>query len=430
VQTKDALKDEKEELADAEKFSGNLKEQCATKQQEWDERVKLRNSEIEAVGEAIGILNDDDALDTFKKTLPSGASLLQGSAFLQKRRGNASMVQKAQALLAQMANKHSNPQYGLMLFALNSKIKLQQRGRTENFGDVVKMVEDMVTLLGKQQVEDDTQKDWCIKEFNTAHDEEKAAKENIADLTATVDEMTDSVAQLVEQIASLTTANAALDRDVAEATEQRKEEHAEYLENVQMNDVAKQLVEKAKNRMQKFYNPSLHKAAPAEPAMLQTEEAILTRGTTFLQVAPPEAPDTFSGSVKPNKGSTGVLAMMDEIVNDLDKTMLEARMDENSSQKGYGKLMGDSQQTRAENTKSITNKQAGKAELNVKLETTKQSHRDAKEDLSIVQSYIDDLHGKCDFLLENYDMRKEARAAEVESLNNAKSTLQGANFGF
>jgi len=70
VQTRDALEDEQDELADAEKFSANLKTQCASKQQEWDGRVKARNDEIAAVSEAIKILNDDDALDTFKKSDP------------------------------------------------------------------------------------------------------------------------------------------------------------------------------------------------------------------------------------------------------------------------------------------------------------------------------------------------------------------------
>ena len=55
---------------------------------------------------------------------------------------------------------------------------------------------------------------------------------------------------------------AALDKEVADATEQRKEEHAAYVEGMQMNEVAKGLVEKAKNRMQKFYNPTLYKAPP------------------------------------------------------------------------------------------------------------------------------------------------------------------------
>ena len=42
--------------------------------------------------------------------------------------------------------------------------------------------------------------------------------------------------------------------------------------------------------------------------------------------------------------------------------------------------------------------------------------------------YIHGLHSECDWLVENYDNRKTARAGEVDSLNNAKAVLAGADF--
>merc|ERR1719158_2199547 len=62
VQTKDALEDTEDELADVEKFIVQLEKECATKEKEWATRSKLRAEEISAISEAIGILNDDDAL--------------------------------------------------------------------------------------------------------------------------------------------------------------------------------------------------------------------------------------------------------------------------------------------------------------------------------------------------------------------------------
>merc|ERR1719171_1811337 len=66
VQAKDGLEDAQQELADNEKFGAQLEEQCASKQKEWAQRQKDRAAEIQAVSEAINILNNDDALDTFK----------------------------------------------------------------------------------------------------------------------------------------------------------------------------------------------------------------------------------------------------------------------------------------------------------------------------------------------------------------------------
>merc|ERR1719217_2046864 len=68
VQGKADLEDTTAELGDAEKYAANLAVECDAKKKEWAERVKTRNEEIMAIGEAIKILNDDDALDTLKKT--------------------------------------------------------------------------------------------------------------------------------------------------------------------------------------------------------------------------------------------------------------------------------------------------------------------------------------------------------------------------
>merc|ERR1740138_6135 len=69
------LKAAKMEEANAEKFKANMKEQCATVEKDRDMRAKMRAEEIKAVSEAVNILNDDDALETFSKA--KSAALVQ-----------------------------------------------------------------------------------------------------------------------------------------------------------------------------------------------------------------------------------------------------------------------------------------------------------------------------------------------------------------
>merc|ERR1719161_3015718 len=145
---------------------------------------------------------------------------------------------------------------------MNSKLKLQSKGKGKGgMEEVVKMIDDMVVLLGKQQDEDDKQKEYCEAEFDKAEDEEKAAKTKLEKVTAAVAEQQDTITSLMEEISVLKKKITDLDFAVAEATEQRKEEHTDYIEMVQMNEAAIGLVNKAKNRLQKFYNPSMAKAA-------------------------------------------------------------------------------------------------------------------------------------------------------------------------
>merc|ERR1719207_450409 len=123
VQTKDALEDTQVELANTQKFIAQLESECATKENEWAVRQKLRAEEISAISEAIGILNDDDALDVFKKAVPS-ALVQESVGFLQKSGSTATSLRKAQAILASLAHKADSQQLRLLQFTMDSHLKM------------------------------------------------------------------------------------------------------------------------------------------------------------------------------------------------------------------------------------------------------------------------------------------------------------------
>merc|ERR1719364_349560 len=270
------------------------------------------------------------------------------------------------------------------------------------------------------------------REMEKAADEESATKTKLGQVDATLAELTDKIGTLMEEISELTSGIAALDKSVADATEMRKEEHADYIEFINMNSVAVGLVSKAKNRLQKFYNPTLYKAPPKVEKTM--EEKIMEAGT-FVQlrrsdVAPPPAPEMPSGAVKKNEKSAGVIGMMDTIINDLGSDMKDMEYEEKTAQKDYAELMADSQVTRAADSKALTGKTTTKAETEATLMTTKEIRSATATDLKQIGTVIADLHAACDFIMQNFDLRKEARTNEIEGLKNAKAVLSGASFSF
>merc|ERR1712228_674672 len=74
-------------LVEDQEFLKNLSGDCDSKKAEYDERLKTRAEELVAIRETINILSDDDALELFKKPLPSpSASLLQVQAGAAQRK--------------------------------------------------------------------------------------------------------------------------------------------------------------------------------------------------------------------------------------------------------------------------------------------------------------------------------------------------------
>merc|ERR1719335_1005717 len=282
-------------------------------------------------------------------------------------------------MLSHVASKYQSTPVRLMLYTLNSKLRLQSKG---GMGEVIKMIDDMVVLLGKQQTEDDNAKDMCEKDFDIADDEEKAAKTKLSQLDATLQEQMDAISGLMQEIADLKKGIEELDYSVAESTEQRKEKHAEYIEAVQMNEAAIGLVGKAKNKLQQFYNPSLAKKAAASasasfiqaPSFVQVKAHSDEMSLFGADVAPPPPPpETFSGGVKKNEKSAGVMGMMDAMVRDIENEVKDAEYDEKTAAKEYAELMADS--------KAIVDKTAAKAEHEVKLTETKEARAAATEDV-------------------------------------------------
>merc|ERR1719491_1716008 len=97
----------------------------------------------------------------------------------------------------------------------------------------------------------------------------------------------ESIATMASEIKALEESIVSLDKSVAEATEQRKEENAEYTELMASDAAAKELLAFAKNRLNKFYNPTVYKPPPS--TTLTMEEKLYLEGGGITTTTQPGA---------------------------------------------------------------------------------------------------------------------------------------------
>merc|ERR1719456_1631085 len=119
---------------------------------------------------------------------------------------------------------------------------------------------------------------------------------------------------------------------------------------------------------------------------------------------------------------------MDMLVADLDKEMTEGETEEKDAQADYEAMMKDSAAKRAADSKSLTEKESTKAELEESLEAHGEAKVDFEKELAATMEFIHNLHLECDWLLKYFSVRKEARASEVDALGKAKAVLSGADY--
>merc|ERR1719387_79104 len=144
--------------------------------------------------------------------------------------------------------------------------------------------------------------------------------------------------------------------------------------------------------------------------------------------APPPPPETFGAYSKKSDESGGVIKMMDMMMADMDKEMLEAEAGEKDAQKEYEQMMKDSADKRAQDSKTMTDKESALAQTEGALQQHKSDKMSTGKELSETMKYIAGLHGECDWLLHNFETRKEARSGEVESLKEGMDVLNGAEY--
>jgi len=433
VQMKNDLGDTEEALIEDKAFLKDLEKNCDIKKSEWETIVKTRNEELLALADTIKVLNDDDALELFKKTLPGSSA-----SFVQMQENSQSTRMRALAMIRQV---HS-PQLDFIALAI--------QGKKIGFEKVIKMIDEMVATLKTEQEDDDHKKEYCAKQFDLSDDKKKALERSKSDVETAIEDTKEGISTTESEIEALKDTIKALDKSVAEATEQRKEENEDFTELMASDSAAKEILGFAKNRLNKFYNPKLYKAPPKRE-LSDEDRATLAAGGTLAPTAapggiagtgvtvlaavsehgvakpppPPEAPGAYK---KKSGESGGVIAMIDLLVKDLDKEMTVAKTEEKDSQADYEALMKDSAAKRADDSKSLADKEGALADMQASLQSSQDEHGSTSKELMATVQYIQSLHNECDWLLQYFDVRKEARTSEIDALGKAKAVLSGADF--
>jgi len=405
----------------------DLKKGCADKTAEYDTATKGRQLELEAIGQAIKILNDDDALDLFKKTLPS-----------------PSLVQK---------DKSGEDDPAAQVWAQLDAPSFVELSAKPALAPVVKLVADMHTQLGAAQEDDDKQRDFC-KDSIAQNEKTKAEKVGQVNLVVQfIKELTNEQSAIAEQIATLKSEIEKIEAAVKEATEQRESEKEIFTKTTAEQNAAIAIIEKAKEVLGKAFGPkSLVQMNTPKPTSDSDMENML--GLSFLQTKAPAKEsaqdaeldnlllqvgedaglvDNFGMKQQPaerGKAGAGIMAIMDEMKHDIELELADLKHNEDESQADFDKLSTESGKAVKNKKKEITGRSEAKAAVDEKISIQTGVKKGYDDEVTSLNEKLAALHEQCDFLLDNYEERKKARAQEMEGLSKSKAVLQGAKLGF
>jgi hypothetical protein len=371
------------------KFLREVKVRCKMTDKEWEERQKIRQSELTAVAKAIEILSSDEAREQFSKTF-NPTSLLQVRKEKDSRRAQAS------AVISKVAR--SNPK----LVALSVAVRL------DPFPKVKKAIDDMVAQLLKEKDEEIKEKKFCTDELhkNTKADAEKShvkkrLDNKIAALQQALKEQQDAIDTLNAEMADL-------NADRKKASEDRVAEKAEFENTVAEHKKTTGLLTDALKVLKEVYSK-------------------VAAGASLLQQAPPlggPPPKDFDAYEK-SRASAGILAMIEQIITDANLMIKEAQHNEQNAIDSFTTFVQTTNEALAAKDDAKTDLVAQKAQSEKDLTAAKTEHKGTLGELEALANEAGDLHKQCDFLMANFEVTQKARDDEVEALRGAKAFISG-----
>jgi len=404
------LADAREELtATREAFSSDktflsdLKLQCSSIDYDFAQRTKTRSEEIAAVGEALKILTEDDNRDSFQKT-----------TFIQMSMHNASLRQRVIQKLKSAdvgddlehiwKGRNDSPKTQLSTLAIKASL--------DSFEKVKAAMDQMIAELKSQQEQENKQKDFCNEEFQDNTTQKRVATHAKEDLDLTIGNLNNEIEDAKASILKAKDEIARVQVEIKRAGEDREAANKQFQAEINEQRATQQILHRVLTRLNEVYNKK--KVETQEPAFMFVDDT-----------AKPQPPKSF-GAYKTNSGANPVLSLIEKIIADSKATEEEATSDEKSSQKDYETFVSDANQNVASLQRQVVSKTdtIGSAE-----EDKAQAQADYEFTLNEIEklaNYRADLHGSCDFLLKNFDIRQEAREQEREAIQQAKAILSGA----
>jgi hypothetical protein len=377
-------------------FLAKLKVQCALFDKEYSARTATRQEEISAVSKALTLLSGDEAQDLVSKTL----------SFVQKSSASKASINRRNKVvesLNRVATQFKDPRISSLAIS----------ARLDAFTKVKASINDMVAALAKEQEEEVQHKDFCIEEIN-ANEKETQSKEqkkstllaNTADLTATIGKLAKLIEELKAKIADL-------QLQLKRAGEDREKENTIFQTTVADQRATQKLLIGALNVLKGFYDKA---------ALVQK-----TGGKKQAQPAGPPPPPGFK-AYKNQAASGGVLAMIEQIVEDAKSMEKDALKGEETAQVAYETFVTETNAAITAATKEQTTTEENKAKAEEEKAETGERTDTTMAEIEALYSENADLHKSCDYTLKNFDLRQAARESEMESLKQAMSILSGAAF--
>jgi len=404
-------------------FFDATKEACTTTAGDWSDRKALREEELAGVKKAIEILDNDDARSLFDTAIQDGHQGGHAASFVQifSDAGKPSRLAFG-ALKAKAVSAGS-----LRLARVAVRVAQAKAG---HFDEVIKAIDEMIHEIDITEEQEDEKKiDQCNNEYAKINGTMADLSWKISKNEAKIEKLTVLIEDMEKELGETVQSIADTQKMVEDMNATRTQENQDFLSAKTDDADAIDLLEQARDALAKYYgNQSVEgmevvtAGGEGRTALLQQEPE---EGPAF-DVSEEQAPEVkFSGKGKRKGQAKGILAILTDIIEDLQGEIALGQKQEEVAQLEHEKQVAaahaliESLEERKVNLETdIENKKEAKLGEEQAMATN-------KDDLKAEEDYLKDIKPDCDWIIDNAPERRAKRRAELDGLNAAKAYLVG-----
>jgi len=373
-----------------------VKAECQQKYVDWHSRTAKRSDEIMAVQMALQILTSD-AAKRFRGKQSLGSNVHLQLSFIQTK-------QTTHRALAKLRNSGFPP---LALLATRAHDVSMRASSTsaDPFADVKKMVKEMIVKLMNEMAEEAEHKEWCDAEMSKSAKSKVNKEKDVSRLTSRIEELEAALAEIEDQLQTLTKDVAEAASATVQATKIRGEEKTTNLANIKEYQDAQVLLTNAMTVLKEFYEKDSFVQAGSDAAPPATWEG--------------------GGDLEASSGGSGVIGILEIAIDDFAHLEQGTTAAENSAAREYDVFMKETQVQQAVWAKDMEYKNTAKIRIKSELQRAKSDLDGYQKELAAVNQYIEKLKPSCTTETDSYEERKARRDAELKGLQEALAILSG-----
>ena len=375
------LQQTKTSLAEDEKTLSDFSMDCKSEVADYEEGVKSRSLELEALKTAKATLKESSGLSFLQLETEHQRSAIRTTLDLK----HIEVVRMVRSLGQQLEDH----QLILLSRRMDSMLRSEAVSGADIFGKIKTMITDMISTMQENLQAEATKKAYCDAEMGKANDK-KAVKESDLDTVSTkIDAAVSKSATLKKQVATIKAELVDLAETQVNMTTLRQEEKDLFGKKEPETEKGMEGVKSALRTLRDFYKSS------------------------GVQVT--------SGERKGAAG--GVIGRLEDVEADMAMSLSQMRSAEKTAASSFEKDVQDMKLEKAQKEKDISYKTSEAQRLDSELNSLNSDQEGLQTEMGALLDFVKGLEAECLVTPESFAEKQAKKQQEIDGLKQALTAL-------